>query len=66
MTNKGLISQLMCAVIFDLFDFNQMQSVSVIDFEFAIQCVLVGTSKIFNIGSDIQEVEIAALVRSSF
>ena len=52
--------------IFDLFDFNQMQTVSVIDLEFAIMCILMSTSKIFNIGSDVDETEITALIRSSF
>ena len=39
---------------------------SVVDLEFAIQCILVSTSKIFAIGTDINEVEITALIRSSF
>lgn len=43
-----------------------MQSISVIDLEFAIQCVLSSTSKIFAIGSDINEAEITSLVRTSF
>ena len=36
------------------------------DLEFAVQCVLVSTSKIYNVGSDVNEAEITALVRSSF
>jgi hypothetical protein len=36
------------------------------DLEFAVQCVLVSTMKIYNVGSDINETEITALVRSSF
>ena len=53
-------------VIFDLFDFNQIQTISVIDLEFCIQCVLVSTSKIFDFGGDIQDTEITAFVRTSF
>ena len=36
------------------------------DLEFGVQCVLVSTSKIYNVGSDVNEAEITALVRSSF
>ena len=36
------------------------------DLEFAIQCVLISTMKIYNVGSDINETEITAIVRGSF
>lgn len=36
------------------------------DLEFAVQCVLVSSAKIFGIGSDVQDAEITTLVRSSF
>lgn len=36
------------------------------DLEFAIQCVLISTSKIFNIGADLNETEITSMVRSAF
>ncbi len=36
------------------------------DLEFAIQCVVISTSKIFNIGADLNELEITTLVRQSF
>lgn len=52
--------------MFDLFDFNEIQTISIMDLEFAMQCVLISTSKIFQIGCDIDELEITRLVRSSF
>lgn len=36
--------------LFDLFDFNEIQSVSLMDLEFLIQSVLVASSKMFNLG----------------
>jgi hypothetical protein len=36
------------------------------DLEFAIQCVLISTSKIFNIGADLNETEITTMVRQAF
>ena len=36
------------------------------DLEFAIQCVLISTSKIFGVGEDVSDIEITNLVRSSF
>ena len=53
-------------VIFDLFDFNEIQSLSIMDLEFAIQCVVLSTSKIFGIGQDINEAEITTIVRTAF
>jgi len=53
----------MISVLFDLFDFNEIQSLSSMDLEFAIQCVIISTSKIFNIGADLNELEITTLVR---
>lgn len=52
--------------LFDLFDFNEIQSLSVMDLEFALQCIVMSTSKIFGIGQDLNEGEITALVRNSF
>ena len=57
---------LICVVLFDLFDFNEIQSLSSMDLEFAIQCVLISTSKIFNIGADLNETEITTMVRQAF
>jgi hypothetical protein len=36
------------------------------DLEFSIQCVVMSTSKIFNVGADLDETEITALVRMYF
>jgi hypothetical protein len=36
------------------------------DLEFAIQCIVISTSKIFQIGIDVDELEIARLIRTSF
>ena len=36
------------------------------DLEFAIQCVVMSTSKIFNIGAECDEKELTTLVRKSF
>jgi hypothetical protein len=33
--------------LFDLFDFNEIQTISIMDLEFTIQCVLISTSKMF-------------------
>jgi hypothetical protein len=52
--------------LFDIFDLNEAQSISTMDLEFAIQCVVMSTSKIFNIGADLDEREITTLVRQYF
>ena len=36
--------------LFDLFDFNEIQSISLMDLEFMIQSILISTSKIFGLG----------------
>ena len=53
-------------VLFDLFDFNEIQSLSMLDLEFCIQCVLTSSSKIYGVGDEVQDVEITSLIRSSF
>ena len=53
-------------VLFDLFDFNEIQSISNMDLCFAIQCVLQSTNKIFAIEGSLNEIEITILVRQSF
>lgn len=52
--------------MFDLFDLNEKQSISTIDLEFAIQCIVMSTSKIFNIGADLHEPDVTMLVNKSF
>ena len=53
-------------VLFDIFDFNEMLTLSTLDLEFAIQSLVMSTSKIFNIGADLNEEEIFDLVHESF
>lgn len=55
-----------CIVLFDLFDLNEGSTLSTMDLEFAIQCVVMSTSKIFNIGAECDEKELTTLVRQSF
>ena len=54
------------AVLFDLFDFNEIQTVSVMDLEFLLQCCLTSAAKIYDMSEDVNEVEISELVRNSF
>ena len=53
-------------VIFDLFDFNEIQTISVMDLEFLVQCCLVSSCKMYNIGEDVPEIEISELVAEAF
>ena len=53
--------------MFDLFDFNEVQSISLMDLEFLIQSTLMSTSKIFGLGTAAAiDIEITALVRRNF
>lgn len=52
--------------LFDLFDFNEIQTLSLMDIEFMMQSVLVCASKLFNVPQDINENELAELVRRNF
>lgn len=52
--------------IFDLFDFNEIQCISLMDLEFMIQSVLIASSKIFNFGQDLSDQEITDLVHRNF
>jgi len=36
------------------------------DLEFAIQCLIIATQKIFNIGTHLNELEVTTIVRLSF
>jgi len=49
--------------LFDIFDLNESYHLTNMDLEFAIQCVVMSTSKIFNIGADFNEAEITLIVR---
>ena len=53
-------------VLFDLFDFNEIQSISLVDLEFCLQCVVISTSKIYEIGEDVSDQEVHQLVDTSF
>lgn len=53
-------------VLFDLFDFNELNSLSPIDVEFMIYCSLVSIFKIYSISSEINEDDINKFVMSSF
>jgi len=52
--------------LFDLFDFNGLQSITLMDCEFAIQMVLSSTAKIFGFQEESYDAEISQLVRSFF
>jgi microtubule-associated protein-like 5 len=52
--------------LFDLFDFNEIQTLSLMDLEFCVQCVLVSTGKIFGVAEDVSDMDVANLLRSTF
>jgi len=52
--------------LFDLFDYNGIQSVSLMDLQFCIMCVLISTCKLWLIKENIKEVEVFDLIRQSF
>jgi hypothetical protein len=53
-------------VLFDLFDFNEIQSLSLMDLEFCVQCVLVSTGKIFGVAEDVSDMDVTNMMRTSF
>ena len=53
--------------LFDLFDFNEMQTVSLLDLEFMIQSILSSTKKIFDLKQqEISDIDILQIVRRNF
>ena len=52
--------------LFDLFDFNELNSLSLIDLEFMINCCISATYKIFCINSDPEQEQILKFVSSNF
>lgn len=53
--------------LFDLFDFNEIQTISVVDLEFMVQSILSSTKKIFDLRQqEISDVEVGQLVRRHF
>jgi microtubule-associated protein-like 5 len=53
-------------VLFDLYDFNEIQTLSPMDLEFAIQSTIIATCKMHGLRMDLNETEITILVRSTF
>jgi hypothetical protein len=45
-------------VLFDLFDFNELESLSPVDIEFMIYCCMSATFKIYSISSEINNEEL--------
>lgn len=41
--------------LFDLFDFNEIQNISLMDMEFMLQSIMIATSKIFRLGQDLSD-----------
>ena len=52
--------------LFDLYDFNEMQSLSLMELEFMLSSVLDATKKIFALTVDFSDAEIVQLVRKNF
>jgi hypothetical protein len=53
-------------VLFDLFDFNEIQTLSLLDLEFCVQCVLVSTGKIFGVAEEVSDMDVTNLMRQTF
>lgn len=53
-------------VLFDLFDFNEIQTLSLMDLEFCVQCVLISTGKIFGVAEDVSDMDVTNMMRTSF
>ena len=53
-------------VLFDLFDFNQIHTLSLLDFQFLLHSCFCGAAKLFSIMIEIPETESAEIVGSSF
>ncbi|EGR27898.1 hypothetical protein IMG5_187420 [Ichthyophthirius multifiliis] len=52
--------------LFDLFDFNELDSLALVDIEFMIYCCISATYKIYSISQEIYAEEIAAFVNKNF
>ena len=52
--------------LFDLFDFNEIQSISLMDLEFMLWSVLQATSKIYGLGEDVRTHELQAMIKGAF
>lgn len=52
--------------MFDLFDFNELNSLSLIDVEFILNCCISSTFKIHNISTEVNQEELSKFVSDSF
>ena len=71
--NNGLIDSLelfsgilQFIVLFDLFDFNELESLSSVDIEFMIYCCMSATFKIYSISSEINNEELSSFCNNYF
>lgn len=53
-------------VLFDIFDFNEMDMLTAIDVEFMLYCCISATFKIFSISGEIETTELAAYIKEKF
>lgn len=53
-------------VLFDLFDFNELNSLALIDIEFMINCCLNSSFKIYKIRNEVDTREINKLINTHF
>lgn len=53
-------------VLFDLFDFNELNSLSLIDVEFMLNCCISSTFKIYGISTEVNQDELSKFVSDTF
>ena len=53
-------------VLFDLFDFNELNSLSLIDVEYMLTCCIASTFKIHSISTEVNQEELSKFVTDSF
>lgn len=53
-------------VLFDLFDFNELNSLSAVDIEFMLHCCLSSTFKIYSMSAEINDTELGKFIAESF
>lgn len=52
--------------MFDLFDFNELNSLSLIDVEFMLNCCISSTFKIYGISTEVNQDELSKFVSDTF
>lgn len=52
--------------LFDIFDFNDIQTISYLDLQFMVQSIVVASSKIYGFGADVQDQEIINMILQNF